>query len=246
MTLDEHRRYARQIRLPSIGETGQQRLLDASVLIIGLGGLGSPAAMYLAACGVGELVLCDFDRVEQSNLQRQIIHSEGDVGELKADSAKRSLARLNPRCHVEAIDWELDEHELRDRVQVADLVLDCTDNFETRFLLNRVAVKEKTPLVSGAAIRQEGQIMSTLAGGLPCYQCVYPENLEHQETCALEGVLAPMVGIIGSLQALQAIQILTGNDDMLRGTLLLFDGMGMTWQRIQVPPRPDCPVCGQT
>lgn len=243
MTPEQQQRYARQIRLPTIGETGQQRLLDSSVLVVGLGGLGSPAAMYLGACGIGKLVLSDYDRVEPSNLQRQIIHEHADIGELKAASARKTVERMNPECEVIALDWELDDQELESQVAAADLVLDCTDNFASRFLLNRVAVRERTPLVSGAAIRQEGQILSTLPGGRPCYQCIYPEGLEHQETCAMEGVMAPLVGVIGSMQALQAVQILTGRFDALRGTLLLFDAAGMNWQRIMVPPRPDCPVC---
>ena len=244
MTPEQRERYARQIRLPTIGETGQQRLLDARVLVVGLGGLGSPVAMYLAASGVGELILSDYDRVESSNLQRQIVHREQDIGELKAESARRTLADINPECRIKALDWELDEDELRARIRAVDLVLDCTDNFASRFQLNRIAVREDTPLVSGAAIRQEGQILTTLPGGRPCYQCIYPEALENQETCAIEGVLAPLVGVIGSMQALQAVQLLTGNSETLRGLLMLFDGAQMTWQQIRVPQRPDCPVCG--
>lgn len=246
MTPEQRQRYARQIRLSAVGETGQQCLLDARVLIVGLGGLGSPAAMYLAASGVGTLVLSDFDRVEPSNLQRQIVHREADLGELKATSAKRTLAQINPGCAVVALDWELDEAELDREVRAADLVLDCTDNFASRFLLNRVAMAAQTPLVTGAAIRMEGQILSSLPGGGPCYQCVYPQQLENQEACAIEGVLAPVVGVIGTLQALQAIRILTGHGEGLRGLLLLFDATGMEWQRIRVPARPDCPVCGGT
>lgn len=243
MTPEQRERYARQIRLPAIGEAGQQALLDARALIIGLGGLGSPVAMYLAAAGVGTLVLSDFDRVEASNLQRQIIHREDQVGEPKADSAARTLATLNPACEVIVCDWQLDEVELEEQVRLADVVVDCTDNFSTRFMLNRVAMATETPLVSGAAIRQEGQIMTALPGGGPCYQCVYPDDLETVETCALEGVLAPVVGVIGSMQALQAVQVLTGHVDDLRGVLLLFDAATMHWQRIVVPPRPACPVC---
>ncbi len=243
MTPDERQRYARQIRLPSIQEAGQERLLRARVLIVGLGGLGSPAAMYLAASGVGTLVLSDFDRVEPSNLQRQIIHREADLGELKATSAKRTLHDINPACRVIALDWELDEAELTREVRAADLVLDCTDNFASRFLLNRIASTQHKPLVTGAAIRLEGQIMTSLPDGGPCYQCLYPQELEHQETCAMEGVLAPVVGVIGTLQALEAIRVLTGHGEELRGVLLLFDAVGMTWQRIRVPPKPDCPVC---
>jgi adenylyltransferase/sulfurtransferase len=245
MTPEQKDRYARQIRLPQIGETGQAALLKSRALIIGLGGLGSPAAMYLAAAGIGELVLCDFDRVEPSNLQRQIIHREDQIGELKADSAKQALLTINSACAVTALNWQLDEDELRDQIRQADVVLDCTDNFATRFLLNRLAMAERTALVSGAAIRLEGQIMTALPDGGPCYQCVYPEGLESQETCALEGVLAPVVGVIGSLQALQAVTVLTGGGETLRGVLLLFDAGAMHWQRITVPSRPDCPICQQ-
>jgi adenylyltransferase/sulfurtransferase len=213
------------------------------VLIVGLGGLGSPAAMYLAAAGVGAMVLSDYDRVEPSNLQRQIIHRESDIGELKAASAQRTLNRLNPACATVALDWQLDEAELTREIQAADLVLDCTDNFASRFQLNRVAMREQTPLVSAAAIRLEGQIMTSLPGGGPCYQCVYPQELEQEESCAMEGVLAPIVGVIGSLQALQAVRVLTGHGEQLRGVMLLFDAVNMEWQRIRVPSRPDCPVC---
>lgn len=246
MTPEQRQRYARQIRLEQVQEAGQQRLLESRVLIVGLGGLGSPAAMYLAASGIGTLVLSDFDRVEPSNLQRQIIHHESHLGELKASSAKRSLQEINAACEVIALDWELDTAELTREIGAADLVLDCTDNFATRFQLNRLAFAAGTPLVTGAAIRMEGQIMTSLADGGPCYQCVYPQQLEHEESCALEGVLAPLVGVIGSLQALQAIRILTGHGEPLRGVLLLFDAAGMEWQRIRVPARPDCPVCGRS
>lgn len=243
MTPEQRQRYARQIRLEAVQEVGQQSLLDARVLIVGLGGLGSPAAMYLAASGVGTLVLSDYDRVEPSNLQRQIIHRQADLGELKAQSAKRMLHEINPECRVVALDWELDETELRREIGAANLVLDCTDNFASRFLLNRIAIGEHTPLVSGAAIRLEGQIMTSLPDGGPCYQCVYPQELENRESCAMEGVLAPVVGVIGTLQALEAIRVLTGHAEDLRGVLLLFDAVGMEWQRIRVPARPDCPVC---
>ena len=242
MTPEQQQRYARQIRLSSVGEAGQQRLLDSRVLVVGLGGLGSPAAMYLAAAGVGTLVLSDFDRVEASNLQRQIIHREAQIGELKARSAAQTVSELNPACRVEAIDWQLDDDELREQVRAADLVLDCTDT-ATRFQLNRIAVQQQRPLVIGAGIRQEGQVLTVLPGGGPCYQCVYPETLENQETCAMEGVLAPVVGVIGSLQALLATQVLIGQQEALRGVLTLFDATSMTWQPIRVPPRPDCPVC---
>jgi adenylyltransferase/sulfurtransferase len=243
LTPEQRSRYARQIRVASISEQGQQRLLDARALIVGLGGLGSPAAMYLAASGVGRLVLNDFDRVEPGNLQRQIAHQESDIGELKAASAKATLQALNAGCSVEAIDWQLDERGLREQTRLADVVLDCSDNFETRFLLNRVAVDERTPLVSAAAIREEGQLLCVLPGGKPCYACLYPEDAGHQESCAMEGVLAPVVGAIGCLQALLAIRILCGDLDPLRGRLTLFDAASMTWQNVSVPARAGCPVC---
>jgi adenylyltransferase/sulfurtransferase len=242
MTPEQRQRYARQIRLEAVQEAGQERLLASRVLIVGLGGLGSPAAMYLAASGVGRLVLSDFDRVEPSNLQRQIIHHESDIGELKAASAKQTLHQINPACEVTALDWQLDEAELANEIRAADLVLDCTDNFPSRFQLNRIAMAEDTALVTGAAIRLEGQIMTSLPGG-PCYQCVYPEELENQETCAMEGVLAPVVGLIGTLQALQAVRVLTGHGEDLRGVMLLFDAAAMEWQRIRIMARKDCPVC---
>jgi adenylyltransferase/sulfurtransferase len=245
MTPDQLKRYSRQIRVPQIGAAGQERLLGARALIIGMGGLGSPAAMYLAAAGVGELVISDFDRVEDSNLQRQIIHRADDIDELKAHSAQRTLAGINPQCRVTALDWQLDDAELAAHVQAADVVLDCCDNFATRFAVNRACVAAGTPLVSGAAIRMEGQIASFLPEpASPCYECIYPGGLEHEESCALEGVLAPLVGVIGSLQALQAILILTGQGDAVRGKLLLFDAASMSWRAVRVPPAPGCPTCG--
>ena len=198
--------------------------------------------MYLAASGVGTLVLSDFDRVESSNLQRQIIHREQDIGEPKAASAARTLREINAACRLLVRDWELDIGELHDEIAQADVVLDCTDNFQTRFQLNRIAMAHQTPLVSGAAIRLEGQVMSALPGG-PCYQCVYPESLENQETCAMEGILAPVVGVIGTLQALQAVQILTGHAEPLRGQLMLFDATLMEWRKVRIPKREGCPAC---
>ena len=244
MTPEQTRRYARQIRLPQIGEAGQQKLLAGRVLIIGMGGLGSPAALYLAAAGVGALVISDFDRVEDSNLQRQIIHRHRDIGELKARSAEHTLAELNPHCEVIALDRQLDEDELSAEIQNADVVLDCCDNFATRFALNRACVAHGKPLVSGAAIRMEGQIATYLPDRGPCYRCLYPGELENEETCAMEGVLAPVVGIIGSMQALQAIQVLTGRTENLVGRLLLFDAAAMEWRNVKIPADPGCPVCG--
>ncbi len=244
MNNKEKSRYARQIRLNKIGEAGQQKLLDSTVLIIGMGGLGSPAAMYSAAAGIGRLIVSDFDQVEVSNLQRQIIHRTQDIGELKAFSAKRTIAELNPDCVVEALDWQLDDGELESYVQQADIVLDCTDNFPTRFAINRACVKQMTPLVSGAAIRMEGQITSYIPGsGGPCYQCLYKPDFESTETCAMEGVLSPVVGVIGTMQALQAILILIGEEENVNGKLLLFDALSMEWQKVTIPKNPNCAVC---
>jgi molybdopterin/thiamine biosynthesis adenylyltransferase len=238
-------RYARQIRLSQIGEQGQQKILDASALIIGMGGLGSPAAMYLAAAGIGKLVVSDYDIVEVSNLQRQIIHSNDSVGDNKVDSAKRSIEALNPDCDVEAINYQLDEEELKSVIQRVDIVLDCSDNFPTRFEVNRHCVETRTPLVSGAAIRLEGQIMNYQPNvGGPCYQCLYTQVYENAETCEMEGVLGPVVGVIGAMQALQAFLILTGQGEPLIGKLLLLDAASMEWQGVKLPKNPACPVCG--
>lgn len=243
MTPEQKSRYSRQIRLAAIGEAGQQAMLESRVLIIGMGGLGSPAAMYLAAAGVGTLVVADFDRVEDSNLQRQIIHRDRDIGEPKAFSAKRTLAEINPACEVIALDWALDEDEIREQVSKATLVLDCCDNFATRFAVNRACQSLGVALVSGAAIRTEGQVATYFPDRGPCYQCLYPQSLENEETCAMEGVLAPVVGVIGSMQALQAVNVLTGNADNLVGRLLLFDALAMEWRGVKIPPDPVCPVC---
>lgn len=243
MMIDESR-YSRQMKLPQIGDQGQQKILDSSALIIGMGGLGSPAAMYLAGAGIGKLVISDFDVVEESNLQRQIIHRTHNVGDLKTHSARQSIRDLNPGCQVEVIDHELAEDALLKAVDKATIVLDCSDNFATRFAVNRACVQTRTPLVSAAAIRLEGQIMSVIpdADG-PCYQCLYPEEYEQAQTCEMEGVLGPVVGVMGTLQALQALLILTGHSEHLSGKLLMFDALNMHWQPVQLAKRPDCPVC---
>jgi adenylyltransferase/sulfurtransferase len=245
LTEYEKARYDRQIRIPGFGEAAQARLLESRALVVGIGGLGSPAAMYLAAAGVGTLVLSDFDRVESSNLQRQIIHRHPSLGEPKAISAAATLRDINPDCRVEALDYALEEAELRQQVTMADIVLDCTDNFESRFLLNRLCFDTSTPLVSGAAIRTEGQVATFMPGATdsPCYRCLHPGDLAALETCALEGILAPIVGVIGTLQAQQALLVLTGAGDPLIGMLQIFDGRAMEWHRIRIPRNPDCPVC---
>ena len=244
MTPTDESRYNRQIKLPQIGEEGQQKILDSTALIIGMGGLGSPAAMYLAAAGIGQLIISDFDVVEESNLQRQIIHQTKNVGDLKAHSARQTILDINPDCQVEMIDRELDDEELEKFISQADIVLDCSDNFPTRFAVNRFCVKTSTPLVSAAAIRLEGQILSFIPDSDgPCYQCLYSGEYENAQTCEMEGVLGPVVGVMGTLQALQALLVLTGHTAEIGGKLLLFDGLNMQWQQVQIPKSPSCPCC---
>jgi molybdopterin/thiamine biosynthesis adenylyltransferase len=238
-------RYSRQIALPSLGIEGQERLLGSRVLLVGVGGLGSPAAMYLAAAGVGELVLADFDRVDLTNLQRQIIHDTPAIGMTKVESARRRLAALNPDCRVSVIDRRLEGSALAVEAAAADAVVDCSDNFATRFAVNDACVASGTPLVSGAAIRMEGQV-SVFPGtpGGPCYRCLYGRAGQLDETCAANGVLAPLVGIIGSLQAAETIKVLTGAGTTLSGRLLLLDALHMEWRSVALKADPACPGCG--
>ena len=237
-------RYSRQIMLPSVDFDGQERLLASRVVIIGLGGLGSPAAMYLAAAGVGELVLVDFDRVDLSNLQRQIVHNSERIGTLKVDSAEQTLKLLNPDCRILKFAAKLEEKALLEQVAKADLVIDGSDNFATRFAVNDACIATRTPLVSGAAIRTEGQI-SVFSGrpGDPCYRCLYGAGGEMDETCSQNGVLAPLVGIIGSMQAIEAIKVLTGAGNPLIGRLMLLDALHMEWHTVKLKADPKCPVC---
>jgi molybdopterin/thiamine biosynthesis adenylyltransferase len=239
-------RYSRQILLPQVGIEGQQRLLGARVLIIGVGGLGSPVAMYLAASGVGQLVLVDHDKVELSNLQRQIVHTTEQLGISKVTSAQRMLAALNPEVQVTAIAGQLDPEALVEQVQAADAVVDCSDNFATRFALNRVCVANKTPLISGAAIRLEGQVavFRPERADSPCYRCLYKDMDELGESCSQTGVLAPLVGIIGSIQATETIKVLLDIGETLTGRLLVLDALNMEWRSIKLRKDPDCPVCG--
>ena len=244
MTDDQLLRYSRQIMLPAFGIEGQQRLLDARVLIVGLGGLGSPVAMYLAAAGVGTLVLADFDAVDLSNLQRQILHTTDRIGMTKVDSALRALTALNPEVRLEAIKGSLSDTNLGTIVAGVDLVVDACDNFPTRFAVNAACFAARVPLVSGAAIRTEGQVavFSGQPGG-PCYQCLYPRDGGLDETCSANGVLAPLVGIIGSIQATEAIKLLAGLGEPLVGRLLLLDALTMEWRTLRLPPDPACPIC---
>ncbi|MCP4335603.1 MAG: molybdopterin-synthase adenylyltransferase MoeB [Gammaproteobacteria bacterium] len=244
MTPEQKERYARHIRLPQIGEKGQQAILDASVLIVGVGGLGSPAAMYLAAAGIGRLVLSDYDIVEASNLQRQIVHRDAAVGENKVDSAQQTLAALNPDCEVEVIGYQLEGEELKQVIDSVDVVLDCSDNYPTRFEVNRYCVETATLLVTGAAIRLEGQIMNYQPdANSACYQCLYTHAYGNEESCELEGILGPVVGVIGTMQALQALLLLSGQGEEMVSRLLLFDALSMEWQSVKLPKNPNCPAC---
>ncbi len=239
-------RYSRQIMLPDVDIDGQEKLLAARVLVIGLGGLGSPVAMYLAAAGVGHLTLVDFDTVDLTNLQRQIAHTSARIGENKAASAAQSLRELNPEIAITCIDKLLDATELAAQVKRATVVVDCTDNFQTRFAINAACVAEKVPLVSGAAIRLEGQIavFDPRTETSPCYRCLYEEDSDDL-TCAANGVLAPLVGIIGSMQALETIKVICGFGTSLAGRLLLLDARHMQWREMKLPKDHNCPVCSQ-
>lgn len=244
---DQLLRYSRQIMLPSVDLAGQARLLNSRVLILGLGGLGAPVAMYLAASGIGHLVLVDYDDVELSNLQRQIIHETQSIGKPKVQSAKACLDRINPEISSTLIGHKLTEPELTDQVELADVVVDGTDNFESRFLINKVCVKTRTPLVSGAVIRMEGQVSTYVPGDTNCcYRCLYPEGEQEMETCSENGVLAPVAGIIGSIQATEAIKVLLGLEGILLNRLLLLDAATMEWRAIKMKKDPACPVCAVT
>lgn len=238
-------RYGRHISLPQIGESGQQKLLDSHALIVGMGGLGSPIALYLAASGVGKLTLADFDIVELSNLQRQIAHTTSRIGELKSHSAKTACLELNPDIDIDTIDYVLDEEDLSSVVAKCDVVIEASDNFSTRFAVNEACVKLKKPLVSGAAIRFDGQI-TVFRPDLPdspCYRCLYADTGESADTCALTGVLAPLVGMVGCMQAVEAIKVLTDVGRTLASRLVLLDGLSMEWTEIVLRKSPDCPVC---
>lgn len=240
-------RYSRQIMLPSVDVAGQMRLLESRILILGVGGLGAPVAMYLAASGIGQLVLVDYDRVELSNLQRQIIHDTDSIGKLKVESAKARLNKINPDITTTLIAHKLTGSELTQQVELADVVIDGTDNFESRFLINQISVDTKTPLVSGAVIRMEGQISTYVPGNNNCcYRCLYQDSEAEMETCSENGILAPVAGIIGSIQATEAIKVLLGMQGILLNRLLLLDASTMEWRTIKIKKDPACPVCAAT
>lgn len=246
-------RHARHLSLPQVGERGQQALESARVLIVGMGGLGSPAALYLAAAGVGRagdgaLVFADFDTVEISNLQRQIAHTSPRAGGLKTHSARAACLEIDPDLRIETIDYGLDEEDLAELIPGMDVVLDCSDNFPTRFALNAASVEHRVPLVSGAAIRFDGQLMviDSRDPDSACYRCLYTHGDDSADTCAQVGILGPVVGVIGCLQALEAIKLISQCGDAAIGRLLLFDGLSAEWNEIQLARNPDCPVCAET
>lgn len=239
-------RYSRQIMLPQVDVVGQEKLLAARVLVIGLGGLGCPVALYLASAGIGTLVLADFDTVDLSNLQRQIAHTTARIGDNKALSAAAMIAALNPTIAVECITDKLAGDALAAEIASADVVVDCSDNFSTRHAVNAACVTARTPLVSGAAIRLEGQVavFDSREDDSPCYRCLYEDSDDENLSCAESGVLAPLVGVIGSVQALEVIKLVAGFGQPLRGRLLMIDADTMQWRQLLLRRDPGCPVCG--
>ena len=238
-------RYSKQIMLPQIDVEGQQKIIDSTMLIIGMGGLGSPTALYLAAAGVGHLIIADFDQVELSNLQRQIIHRTADIGEDKVDSAKVKLLELNPNITVTVANEIMHSDNLASLIKDVDIVLDGTDNFESRFEINKACVECHKPLISAAVIRFEGQI-SVFKGyevDQPCYQCLYSEDGNGRESCVENGVLAPVAGLVGTIQALQSIKVLLGLGEQLCGELLLIDGLDLSFRKVKIVKDSECPIC---
>ena len=238
-------RYSKQVMLPQIEIEGQQKIMDSTMLIIGMGGLGSPTALYLAASGVGHIIIADFDQVELSNLQRQIIHGTSDIGDDKVNSAKAKMLEINPNIKVTIANEIVHTDNLSSLIKDVDVVLDGTDNFESRFEINKACVDYKKPLVSAAVIRFEGQV-SVFKGyekDQPCYQCLYTEEGDDNESCVQSGVLAPVVGLIGTIQALQAIKVILSLGDELCGTLLLVDGLDLSFRKVKIGKDLKCPIC---
>ena len=239
-------RYSKQIMLPQIDVEGQQKIIDSTMLIVGMGGLGSPTALYLAAAGVGHIIIADFDQVELSNLQRQIIHRTSDIGDDKVNSAKAKLLELNPNIKVTIANEIVHTDNLSSLIKDVDIVLDGTDNFESRFEINKACVEFQKPLVSAAVIRLEGQI-SVFKGyekDQPCYQCLYSEEGGENESCVQNGVLAPVAGLVGTIQALQAIKVLLDLGEQLCGVLLLVDALDLSFRKVKIVKDSECPICG--
>jgi len=240
-------RYSRHILLDALGIEGQQRILDSHALIVGAGGLGSPAALYLASAGVGRITLVDDDQVDLTNLQRQILHTEARVGLAKAESGRQALAAINPAVEVIPVRERLSGAALDARVAAANIVLDCTDNFATRHAINRACVRHRKPLVSGAAVRFDGQVSvyDLARDDAPCYHCLFPEAEDVEEVrCAVMGVFAPLTGMVGTMQAAEALKLIAGIGESLNGRLLLLDALNMAWRTVKFRRDPDCAVCG--
>ena len=231
--------------LPDIDIEGQEKLLAARIFIVGLGGLGSPVALYLAASGVGSLTLADFDLVDLSNLQRQIIHTTASIGEPKTVSAKRQMHGVNPDIEIRLVQRRMTMETLEDEVALADIVVDCTDNFEVRFAINDACLRQQTTLISGAAVRLEGQLMvvDAVSKDMPCYRCLYQSGSESPLDCSETGIAAPVVGAIGTLQALEALKLIVGIGQSLAGYLLTFDARYMDWRKLKLPQNPNCESC---
>jgi len=247
MNDDQLLRYSRHILLPEVGIEGQEALVNGRALVIGAGGLGSPAALYLATAGVGRIVLADNDTVDLTNLQRQVLHTTASVGLPKAVSGRDTIARYNPEVEVVALRERAEGERLEELVAAADVVLDCCDNFATRHAVNRACVKHAKPLVSGAAIRFDGQVsvFDLRQADAPCYHCLFPEGQDLEELrCAVTGVFAPLTGIIGTMQAAEALKLLMNVGASLSGRLLLLEALAMEWRSIKLARDPDCPVCG--
>ena len=243
---DDRLRYARQATLAELGEHGHARIRAGSALIVGVGGLGCPAATYLAGAGVGRLVLTDFDRVDLTNLHRQILFETGDVGRAKTEAAAGRIARINPDVEIEAIDGRLDAAGLAATAERCDVVLDGSDNFGTRFAVNAACRATGTPLVSGATIRMEGQLIvfDPRRPDTPCYRCLYDEDGEELENCTGAGILGPVAGVMGCLMAVEALKLMAGCGEPVAGRLLLYDALEGRWRELRVPRDPGCPVCG--
>ena len=239
-------RAARHIALPQIGDEGQERIAASTALLIGIGGIGCASASYLASCGVGHLILCDFDTVDETNLGRQILYGPSDVGELKANRAVARLAAMNPDVRLTGITDRLSDDALTEAVLQSDIVLDGCDNFATRFQVNDACVKNERCLISGAAIRFEGQIavFGPDYSKSPCYRCLYEEADESLDNCAGNGVLAPVPGVIGTMMAVEALKFLTGLSNSKPGTLNLYDAMSADWRHVTVKKQANCPACG--
>jgi adenylyltransferase/sulfurtransferase len=238
-------RYSRQILLPQFGVEGQERLMASTVLVVGAGGLGSPVALYLAAAGVGRLIIADFDRVDLTNLQRQILHATDRIGTAKAESARRTLHALNPEIEIVPIGRRLEGELLQEQVAASDAVVDGSDNFATRFAVNAACVATGRPLIAGAVIRWEGQVsVYTGRPGDPCYRCLYGNGGQVEDTCSENGILAPVAGIVGSIQATETLKVLSGVGTTLAGRLLILDALEMRFRTLTLTRDPACPVCG--